>query len=121
MKKNNMEENYVPNDRITDEAPVASHSSTPCNSIEQELIQLLKEQVSAWESLPGGRNYNAKEIERWLRNNMSPSIDKLRTTLNRIKYKKPIVLHTECLDKNRGNNDECKHPIGSCELCKNRF
>lgn len=38
--------------------------------------------VDAWESLEGGRRYSAKDIERWLINDMKPAIDMLRKKIN---------------------------------------
>ena len=38
--------------------------------------------VDAWGSLEGGRRYSAKDIERWLINDMKPAIDMLRKKIN---------------------------------------
>ena len=38
--------------------------------------------ITAWESLQGNRNYSPKDIENWLRDYMSPAINRLRAVLN---------------------------------------
>ena len=38
--------------------------------------------ITAWESLKGNRNYSPKDIENWLRDYMSPAINRLRAVLN---------------------------------------
>jgi hypothetical protein len=39
---------------------------------------VVKNLISAWEALPGGRNYGPGEVERWLREHMKPAIDAAR-------------------------------------------
>lgn len=39
--------------------------------------------IDAWESLPGGRHYSKKDIQKWLMNQMKPAVDKARKSLGR--------------------------------------
>jgi hypothetical protein len=39
--------------------------------------------ITAWEALPGGRNYSSREIEEWLQWDMKPAIDKAREFINK--------------------------------------
>lgn len=43
--------------------------------------EALKNVVRAWEALPGGRNYSAYEIADWLKEEMSPAINKAREAI----------------------------------------
>jgi hypothetical protein len=45
----------------------------------------LNDLIDAWESLPGGQNYSAGAIEKWLRYKMSPAINRSRKVLGRKK------------------------------------
>lgn len=42
-----------------------------------------KKVIKAWESLKGNKNYTPKEIEKWLIDEMKPSIDNLRKVLKK--------------------------------------
>ena len=45
--------------------------------------KLLNDIIDAWESLEGGQNYTPDLIEHWLREDMSPAINKARKALGR--------------------------------------
>ena len=45
--------------------------------------EILTKIIDAWESLRGGRDYSPRDIENWLRNDMSPAINKARDLLGR--------------------------------------
>jgi hypothetical protein len=42
---------------------------------------ILRNVIRAWEKLPGGQNYDARRVERWLRDDMKPAIDGAREHL----------------------------------------
>ena len=50
------------------------------------MIELVAGQlIDAWDVLPGGRDYKAEVIARWLSADMAPAIDNMRTALGRQK------------------------------------
>lgn len=59
----------------------ASNNGNPlvsCRFSDEDVINV----ITAWESLQGNRNYRPKDIEDWLRDYMSPAINRLRAVLN---------------------------------------
>lgn len=49
-----------------------------CRFSDEDVINV----ITAWESLEGNRSYKPKDIENWLRDYMSPAINRLRAVLN---------------------------------------
>lgn len=67
---------------------VPSHKMTP--------IQALKNVIEAWESLPGGQSYSAREIGIWLEKAMKPAMDNARKSLKLSIPKKKRFLPYDC-------------------------
>lgn len=47
----------------------------------QGLRDALANVVAAWESLPGGCHYSPREVETWLRTQMTPAVNGARAAL----------------------------------------
>lgn len=59
------------------------------------LQELLADVMAAWEALPGGKNYSANRIERWLVDDMKPAIDEVRDELARLDAEKKNAGRTD--------------------------
>jgi hypothetical protein len=51
----------------------------------KQLLAAAKALISAWESLPGGREYSPKQISNWLSDNMKPAVYGLRNAIRAVK------------------------------------
>lgn len=43
---------------------------------------LLRDVLTAWESLPGGRTQSVRDVERWLASEMAPAMQRVRDALS---------------------------------------
>ena len=81
-----------------------------------ETLRLVLSSYTSKQDLIDGITSVIRTAEAWAANSEPMLSNDIKTLLHKTHVKRSLPAH--CKDKQRGKDDECKYPVGSCELCR---